>query len=505
MKNASTLLLLVGLLCGATGCSDILEQKPLANPTTESFYTNETESTLAVNAIYDPLGSTDLYKVGSIALAMMEDHLYKATPAADGPGMSEISEFNLDPNNAFVTGWYRTLYIGIDRANVAIQKLPAVPETGLSASVRKRLIAEAKFLRGLYYFHLVRLFGDVPLVLESAASPDAPGVAKSAEAAVWAQVEKDFSEAIPDLPVRYGAADAGRATSGAARAFLAQAFLWQKKHSSALPLLDEVVKTGGFGLRPNYVDLFLEANDNNAEVVFAVGFRDNGTGNFSGSNENALFSKYVGVRGTGNQIHAPTGQPGFGFIMATDKFLTRYEPGDKRRDVTVWELGKLSPATGKPYSAQAAGANGRYRTDVAPMKWWWNNQGYNGNISLDFTLMRYADVLLLQAETINELSGPTAAAYAPINLVRKRAGLPDLKPGLTKTEFFEAVLKERAVEFGFECVRWWDLARTRTADQAFKGAEGKAAFDPKKHYKWPLPQQALERNPALKQNPAYGG
>lgn len=503
MKTIRTSFLLTVLLVSTTACTDILEQQPLVNPTTDSFYINETESTLAVNAIYDPLGSSDLYKVGVLALALMEDHTYKATAAADGPGMSEISEFNLDPNNAFITGWYRTLYMGIDRANVALQRLPQVSESAIRADVRKRLIAEAKFLRGLYYFHLVRLFGDVPLIVEPAASSDAPGIAKSPETTVWTQVEKDFSESIADLPLRYGAADAGRATAGAARSFLAQAYMWQKKYSSAGPLLEEVVKSAVYSLRPTYVDLFLEANDNNAEVVFAVGFRDNGTGRFNGTNENSLWQTYLGIRGTGNQINAPTGTPGFSWLFATDKVLALYEPNDKRRDVTVWEFGKLSPTTGKPYSAQAAGALGRYKTDVAAMKWWWNNQGYNGTSGIDIDLIRYADVLLLQAETINELIGPTPAAYAAINAVRKRAGLPDLKTGLSKTDFFNAVLKERAVEFQFEFMRWWDLARTRTAEQAFKGAEGKAAFNPAKHYKWPLPQQALERNSALVQNPNY--
>lgn len=501
MKKFSLIFTIIfSLFIGA--CEDILNQEPLANPTVGSFYTNELEATLAVNAVYDMLGSTLMYKRGVIALSMMEDHMYKATPPADGPGYSEINEFNIDPTNPIILDWYTGLYIGIDRANIALEKIPLIPDVELDPVRRSRLIAEAKFLRGLYYFNLVKLFGEVPIILSSASNTNTPGVAKSTEADVWAQVETDFNDALPDLPEQYSGNDIGRATSGAAKTFLAKAHMWQNEHDQALPLLEEVINSNIYELSDNYVDLFVEGVDTNEEI-FVVGFNNNGTGSFSNVNENSLWQRYIGVRGTGNQINAPSGLPGFGFLMATDNITDRYEPNDERRYVNLWEPGKVSPATGNTFNPVATGTLGRYPTDIGVMKWWWNNQGWNGDTGIDLSLTRYADVLLLHAEVVNEISGPVTAAYNSINLVRDRAGVDDLPLGLNQDEFFDAVLDERANEFEFEFQRWWDLSRTKTAEEAFVGAEGKAAFDPQKHYKWPIPQQAIQRNTSLEQNSFY--
>jgi starch-binding outer membrane protein, SusD/RagB family len=499
MSRSYILLIPLFLLLGA--CEKILDQEPLSQLTVENFYRSETEALAAVSAVYEILSTNDQYKAfGAVALALMEDHCYKATGASDGPGMSEINEFRLFPNNQYITGWYSSCYIGINRANTAIER---IGNSAIREDAKKRLVAEAKFMRGLCYFHLVRLFGEVPLILQAASKPESGGIAKSTEAEIWAQVEKDFAEAIPALPLKVPAGEYGRAPKGAAQTFLAQALIWQKKYAAARPLLEEVINSKTYSLVANFVDNYLEAKESGAEIVFPVTFKDLGSGQFSGTNKNSFFIRYIGVRGTGNAINAAGRQAGFGWLLATNKLLANYEMGDKRRDVTFWEENKVSPATAKPFKATATGANGRNATDVGPMKWWWNVQGYDGTSGIDIPLIRYPDVLLLHAESVNEIEGPVAAAYASVNTVRKRAGLADLKAGLSKADFFGAVMKERHVEFQFEFGRWWDLARTQTAEAVFKNDPNKTNFNTAKNYKWPLPQSALDRNPALVQNRNY--
>jgi starch-binding outer membrane protein, SusD/RagB family len=493
MKKITYISLLV-LVTIWSSCEKILDQSPLTQPSLDNFYRNEAEAVLAINAIYQILATSTVYNRGQIALAMMEDHTHQNVLGE----MVQINQLNFQPDNSIIFGWYRGCYIGIGRANFAIDRIPKIDSKNINAATRKRLVAEAKFLRGLFYYHLVRLFGEVPTIITPTEDVEVQGVAKSPEADVWKLIEKDFSEAIPDLPAAYAATDRGRATSWAAKAFLAQVYQWQKKNREALAVVNEIVASRAFSLHANYVDNFREATENGVESIFAVQFRDLGT---TSGNQTASWVRDVGIRGT-NPINAATSQAGFGYLLASAAKLADYETGDIRRDVTMWENGKISPATNRAINMAAPDVLARAAADVGPMKWWWNDQGYQGR-GENLDLIRYADVLLMQAELINEEQGPNLAAYAAINAVRTRAKLPNLKADLTKEAFFTAVLKERHVELMFEFQRWWDLARTKTAGIYYLNAVGKSTFNPAKHYKWPLPGIALERNKALVQNPAY--
>jgi starch-binding outer membrane protein, SusD/RagB family len=486
------------LLLVLTNCKDILDQAPLTAPVAETFYSNELEATQAVNAIYDILNGT-LYRDGNpVALAMLEDNIYKGTNPNDGFGLSQINALDIEPINPWVFNWYQGLYQGINRANVALEKIPAisVPDR-ISEGTKKRLLAETKFLRGLYYFYLVRLFGDVPIILQTSTDPQAPGTPKSPEAEVWAQVEKDFLEALPDLPASYSASEVGRATNGAAKAFLAQVYMWQNQPAKALPLLQEVINSNVYQLEPQFIDNFLETNVTSKESVFSVQYK-----NLGSTAESATWIKWIGVRG---QVPLVT-EAGFGWLVGTKEVLDNYDAGDIRRGVTFWEFGKPNPnnPTGPRYNATLSSPFHLNTTDVGPMKWWWANQRYPNWGGPNLALIRFSDVLLYHAEASNAENGPNAEAYASINKVRARAQVPELKQGLNKQEFFDAVLRERRAEFMFEFQRWWDLARTKTADRFFQGTVYKLNnFNPNKHYKWPLPQVALDRNTALVQNPSY--
>ncbi|MDD4109228.1 MAG: RagB/SusD family nutrient uptake outer membrane protein [Prolixibacteraceae bacterium] len=496
--NAKITISILILLFIATGCEDILDQKPLNGPVAETFYSNETEVTQAVNAIYDILNGHLYSGNNPVALIQMEDNMYKGTNPNDGFGLSQINSVDIEPTNPYVLIWYQSLYQGINRANVAIERIPLMEvPLSISEEAKNRLLAEATFLRGLFYFYLVRLFGEVPVVLESATDPNATGLSKSTEDIVWKQVEKDFLDAIPNLPESYSENETGRVTNGAAKSFLGQVYMWTNQPDKALSLFKEVIDSHVYELEDDYIDNFLESNFNSKEAVFAIQYKDLG-----GTAESASWIKSIGVRGQRPLVN----ESGYGFMVGTKELLENYDEGDIRRNVSFWEYGKLSPTNqNAKYNATLSSPFHLNVTDVGPMKWWWARQGYYNQTATNLALIRYSDVLLYFAESSNEVNnGPNEEAYAAINQVRDRAGVDDLPGEMNKSEFFEAVLKERRAEFVFEFQRWWDLARTKTAERFFENSVYKAGkFNPAKHYKWPLPQVAIDRNNALVQNPAY--
>lgn len=491
-------------------CEDILDQEPLTNPVSSTFYNNETEATLAVNSIYDVLNGTLYRDTNPAALAMLEDYAYKGTNPNDGFGLSQINALNIESTNPFIESWYSGLYLGINRANIALDRISGIPvPDAIEETIKTRLKGEASFLRGLYYFYLVRLYGEVPIITSPSADAQAKGIPKSSEEEVWSLIESDFTDAINALPESYSDANIGRATSGAAKTFLAQVHMWQKEYGLALPLLEDVIASGQYMLEPDYINNFIETNFSSLESVFAIQYADLGN-----TDESTFWIRYIGVRGQAGLLRHPSlpessrGDSGFGWYMYTKEILENFDENDVRRAVTFWENGQThpdSPGT-DAYDATKSSPFHLNSTDVGPKKWFWARKSYSFSISTNLALIRYADVLLLYAEVLNELNnGPTTQAYQSINLVRDRAGVTPYEEGslMDKTSFFDAILRERKAEFSFEFQTWWTISRTRTAERFFENSVYKIGNFNEKHYKWPLPQQALDRNSELEQNLDY--
>ena len=423
-------------------------------------------------------------------------------------------------------------YAAVRKANIAIEKIPTIAFSNIS--LQNRLIAEAKFLRALYYFNLVRLYGDVPLITSSQNGVTATDYAieRTPSSEVYAQIEQDLKEAADALPNSYASPDVGRATKGAALALLAKVYLTK----ASLPLniasyyQDAVVTaekalspaeggTGNFGyaLQTDYSKVFLPAFKNNSEHIFSAQFKSSSTSNSNltqGNNQNprSIRTQVPGLAGsyadqvwfyTVNDASKPGGQ---------DKFFSvfkLYKSKDKRRDVTFVTNYK-SPTNGKKYGGLNDTAIKGSKLDSIPYfnkTWDPGSTAVTSESAANVAIIRYAELLLIHAEAENELNGPTLKAYNSLNKVRNRAGLANLTTGLSKDQFRDSLYLDRRLELVFEYHRWFDLVREKDAGgnsifvKSLHAAGKTNAAD--KHRLHPIPQQELELNKRLTQNPGY--
>ncbi len=456
--------------------------------TEDQFYKNDQEAVSAVNSVYNGLNSSThtLYnRLLQIGTEMATDD-YIAGPRARNAHVRALSGLTHDASNDRMLELWRECYDVINRANVAIDKI--AQNDHLTPELAVRLTREAKFIRALLYFNLVRWFGDVPIVLHQASLDRADlNITKASEDEVYAQIIADLSEA-ESLPSssEYSAKDVGRATSGAAKALLAKVYLTHGDWAKAANKAKEVINSNAYQLFDNFADVFNVATKNGKEHIFSAQFK----GNFN------FYGNMLG--GTA----APSEVPGINgdYADALNKASKLYEcfaDIDKRKSVTfVTQL--VSPVNGNTYTFEPH-LHKYYdaTTPAAP-----------GESSKNIPIIRYAEVLLIYAEAMALDQGATVEAYAALDQVRQRAGLAKLSsvsPGLSAENFREAVYDERRKELVFEYQRWFDLAR-RGADYyvAKLKAAGKTNAAPR-HIHFPTPQREIDINPNLIQHPDWVG
>lgn len=477
MKKHITLFLF--LLWVTTSC-DVLEQNPESTFTPANFYRNAEDAKAAVSTVYDPLNTTNMY--GQVMWILQD----QATDDAEwGGGRStanqaknDLDKYTFTPATTTFQSLWTTTYQGINRANTVIDRVPTIP---MDNDLKNRFVAEAKFMRAFYYFTLVRLFGGVPLVIEETTSLNNLGVPRASVEDVYKQVIQDFMDAESILPSAYTGADQGRATKGAAKAFLAKVYLTRQEWAKAAAKAKEVIDSGTYDLWTNYADAFLVANKNGKEAVFEMQALGGGFG------EGSLMQGYM--RPNFDRVN---GISGFGDDPVTKNLYEAYQANDKRRDVNL----RMYTATSTP----AAPASVVYPVYV--YKYLDPTATANGDGSNNYPIIRYPDVLLMYAEALNELSTGNPEAYTAINRIRRRAGLPELAPNLGQAEFRDSLLLERRLELAFEGHRWYDLSRTKRLISAMK-AQNPAIQVEERHYLFPIPQTEIDVNPTLEQNPGY--
>ncbi|KAA6437045.1 RagB/SusD family nutrient uptake outer membrane protein [Dyadobacter flavalbus] len=517
MKKYSYLALALSTLFIAS-CKEFLTEEPASVITEEQYYKTESDANTAINAVYFFLNSgriqtpyNTLFNTGMNMGSDDED----PGPGATNPDVRSLAVQSHSSSNLRVYEIWQQHYAAIRKDNVVLNKIPAI-----SFSIpgnKERILGEAKFLRALFYFNLVRLYGDVPLVTEyqNYVSPSDYAIAKSPSADVYAQIEKDLTEAAAVLPASYSSPDLGRATSGAAKALLAKVYLikaslplklaenYQKaisKAEEALSPADGGTGVYGYDLATDYAKVFLPAFKNGTEHIFSAQMKANSYNQGNNEMSRAIFSAIPGL--TGNYAHMVRY-----YTEGEDKFFSIYKlfkPTDKRRAVT-FVRSFTSPANGKKYALPLV--NPAVPNDSTPFwnKWWDpNNTAVTSNSEANVPIIRYAELLLIHAEAENEVNGPTVKAYKSINRVRARAGLPNLTAGLTKNQFRDSVYFERRLELVYEYQRWFDLIREKDADGngiLLKSLQkvGKTNAT-EKNYLYPIPQTELDNNPLLKQN-----
>lgn len=470
MKTRSIKVSLTLLMLWAVSGCQFLDENPQDFLAPANFYKTEADAVAAVNAVYSHLSTGAYYggnawRLGDLASDLLDDGAVSRTETL------ELNTYTVASTNDIVSEFWQRLYTAINQANAAIGR---VPGTTMDATRKARLVAEVRFLRALFYFDLVKAFGDVPLVIEETTSLNALTVSRRPAADVYNQIIQDLQEAEKALPASYAAADLGRVTKGAAQSLLAKVYLFNKDFAAAAQKAQEVVQSNTYSLVPNYADLWPSEKENGPEHIFSVQYRAGVVG--SGFNET------FGVRGGKTPITGGSGA----FVKKT--FIASYETGDVRKDISIkdsYTFADGSKATFQPHVWKYFNPNG-----TTP-----------SNTDTNWPVIRYADLLLMLAEARNEVAGPTADAYAPINQVRSRAKLPALPTGLTKEQFRDAVLRERSWELSFEGHRRYDLIRMNKLQETMQKA-GITTTVPK-HNLYPIPQRELDTNRELQQNTGY--
>ncbi|MFC0182007.1 Starch-binding associating with outer membrane [Pseudarcicella hirudinis] len=479
MKNITILSLFI-LISGLASSCEVLNQKPESSFMPDNFYKNSADAIAAMSSTYDPLNSPNMY--GQV-MWIIQDQSTDDAEWGNGrntanQAKNDLDKYTFTPTTSTFQSLWTTVYQGINRSNAVIGRVPAI---SMDTDLKNRLIAEAKFMRGFYYFTLVRLFGGVPLVLKETTSLNDLAVARETDENVYKQIIQDFTEAENVLPVSYSGADKGRATKGAAKAFLAKVYLTRQEWAKSSAKAKEVIDLGVYDLWTNYADAFVIGNKNGKEAVFEVQALGGGFG------EGSFMAGYM--RPTFDKVN---GVGGFGDDPATENLYNAYKPTDKRRDITL----RLYSATGNP----AAPASVIYPCYVA--KYLDPSSTSQGDGSNNYPIIRYSDVLLMYAEALNEQAANNSEAYKSINRIRSRAGLANLTENLSQAQFRDSVLVERRLELAFEGHRRYDLMRTKRLLSAMK-AQNPSILVEDRHYLLPIPQGERDVNPKLEQNPGY--
>ncbi|KIA98628.1 carbohydrate-binding protein SusD [Flavobacterium sp. KMS] len=488
-KIIITLLLSVGLFISCTE----LEVTPTSFVTEDNYFKTQDDAVASVNAVYASLsldpGEQSLFGRNLYFLTDMATDYAAAGVSATNPQVRALSSLTHDATSDRVQVAWRQIYSGINRANVSIDNIPKVSG---SEVVKTRLINEAKFIRALLYFQAVRLWGGVPIVLHEPKSIDLESLKanRATVEQVYAQIISDLKDA-EGLPTTYPANDAGRATSGAAKAILAKVYLTRKDWPNAILKTKEVINGGyGYALFENFADVFNKTKKNGKEHIFSVQFEPNQAGNGSSG------STFQGTSFTGFTATEPAD-----IISDVALFYDTYTAGDTRRDVSYAKQ-LLNPATGTLYT---------FPKPIFKKYLDLTNLATPGNVAINFPIIRYADILLSLAEATNEQSGPTTEAYEALNQVRRRAyGKPINTPdptidlsGLTPVTFRAAIQEERKKEFVQEGQRWYDLVRWGTLVTEVKKVVAKASVSERNNL-YPIPQSERNINPVgLPQNPGY--
>jgi starch-binding outer membrane protein, SusD/RagB family len=508
MKNIHFLLIAITL--GLAACTS-LEEDPQSFISPSQFYKTSNDAVAAVNSIYFHLNQNDIVgqpiynSLFNTGMDFMTDDL-SAGPGSPNPDVRSLSALTHSSTLIRAKESWQQHYSGINKANVAIERVPGVT---MDEKLKNRLLGEARFLRAFYYFDLVRQFGGVPLLLtdQTQLPIDQLQVPRNSVSEVYAQIITDLKESV--IAFKAGSTgELGRATEGAAKSLLAKVYLTNRDWANAVTTAEEVINGSyGYGLLLDYSQVFLPAYKNSREHIFSVQFSS--VANIT----NAVTSRDIatgipGLKGSyGDQLTF--------YTKGSDKFFSIYKlysAKDKRRNVSFVTKYK-SPTNGKFYGNLH---DSKVPGDSIPYinKYWDPNYAATGKSEANANILRFAEVLLIHSEAENELNGPTEKAYASLNKIRKRAGLDDLTPGLTKDQFREAVYLDRRLELVGEYQRFFDLIRQTGSEVTGVGPEGRGTLIKNlhavgktnaaaRHYLFPIPQFEIERNRKLTQNPGW--
>lgn len=496
---AASLFLSAGALNVSCTTDNLEDVKNLGAFDTNNFFRNEQECFFALIGAYDPVRkyAAGFENMVTFFNAGSDDFNAGGGSSTDGAGIQGLSNYQLNPNTMPASYW-RDYYQGISRANVLIEK---VPFANMNDAIKKRFTAESKTLRALYYFELLRMFKNIPLILtEIHANDDYYNIPQAKPADVYAQIEADLTAAIPDLPMTVSGDQRGRFTQGAARALLGKVYLYENKKAEAAAQFLEVNGTPGgtsqygYKLVSNFADLWITDNKFTTESVFEVMHTNKGNSDWGfwgqGNDEGNSINIMVAPRGYSKiSTDAPDVVAGWAFNPVTED-LFNFMQGDPRLNATILNV-KVLKQQGKADYSPAYMDNGYFLNKYMPTKDEVTTLPGPAELNYrqNYIYLRLADTYLMEAEALN---GSGARAQALLDAVRARVGLASVPVSI------QAVKDERRRELVGEGHRWFDLVRWGDAPSklAFKG------FVAGKNEILPIPYTELTGT-ILKQNPNY--
>lgn len=492
MKHIS-LYVAVLLLCGC----DFLNRSPYDSVDTSQGFQTVADAEAAVNAAYQPLQWAKLYNMRIWTLDIIAGNSeVGAGGGTDGEETVDLANFIADADNFAALDLWRGPSPGILRCNFVLQKVPAMD---IDEAIKNRILGEAYFLRAHYYFILVRLFGGVPLQTEPADSDSDLLLPRASVDEIYELIESDLEEAIARLPKRseYTQANMGRATKEAAMAELARVYMTYHQdyeHYQEVVTLCDAIGEMGYRLEEDYADLWNPAKQNGVESIFEVQYYGKTNYDFwSNENQASWLSTFTGPRNSGMAAGC------YGWNQPTAEFVSQYETGDVRKEKTIFYTG-CPTFDGMTYSSAYSTTGYNVRKFLLTKT---QSPDYNTS-NQNWVVTRYADVLLMKAEALNEM-GQTTLAEAPLYEVRCRAGLTNRSTieGLSQMQMREKIIHERRMELAFEGHRWFDMIRYKDNYALdFLHSIGKTAAS-SKHLLLPIPTQEREANPKLTQNPGW--
>lgn len=463
----------------------------------DSTFTKPANAEGFVNAVYNQLlawNTTTFSWVGMSSITS-DDADKGSSPGDLGTDKDQMDELTYTATTPAINDVWVGNYQGISRAN---QALSNVPKFSIDPALKTRLLGEAKFLRALYYFNLVRCYGGVPLVdtvlnANNLADFNKANTRVSKEV-IYSFIENDLNAAMASLPTKqqYDPKDMGRATKGAAAALLAKVSMYEKKWDKVQSLTDQII-SGGYGsyaLVPNYTTIWREVGENSAESIFEI--QAKGVVPAAGIQQ---YSMVQGIRAGVFNVSATKVFTGWGFNSPSANLDSAYESGDVRRMSTIMHVGDTLFDGVKIISAENPRYN--YKAYISKTKESYGDDKYtNKNVRI----LRMGEVYLMNAEASNEL-GQSSKAQASLNLVRNRAMLPNTV-AISQSDLRTAIWKERRVELAMEHDRFFDLIRQGRAGVVMR-AVGKNFVDGKNEV-FPIPQTQIDASGGkLTQNPNY--
>jgi hypothetical protein len=479
-----------------SGC-DFLNRSPYDSVDTSQGFQTLADAEAAINAAYQPLQWAKLYNMRIWTLDIIAGNSeVGAGGGTDGEETVDLANFIADADNFAALDLWRGPSPGILRCNFVLQKVPAM---NIDETIKGRILGEAHFLRAHYYFLLVRLFGGVPLQTEPADSESDLLLPRASVEEIYELIVEDLDQAITLLPQRstYTQEHIGRATKEAAMAELARVYLTHYQdyeHYQLVVDLCEEIRKMGYQLEANYADLWNPLKQNGVESIFEVQYYGKTNYDFwSNENQSSWLSTFTGPRNSGMAAGC------YGWNQPTAEFVSQYETGDVRKEKTIFYTG-CPTFDGMTYSSAYSTTGYNVRKFLLTKT---QSPDYNTS-NQNWVVTRYADVLLMKAEALNEM-GQTTLAEAPLYEVRCRAGLTNRSTieGLSQMQMREKIIHERRMELAFEGHRWFDMIRYKDNYALnFLHSIGKTAAT-NKHLLLPIPTQEREANPKLTQNPGW--